>query len=641
MQSRRLAAIMFTDIVGFTSLAQRDEVKAMRLLSQHNDLTRSIISKYAGREVKTIGDAFLIEFPSALEAVRCSFAIQQELHERNIALVPEEQIQVRVGIHVGDVISNSDGDILGDAVNISSRIEPFATPGGVCISAQVFDQVKNKVEFPLVRMEAQKLKNVILPTDLYRVIMPWESESASQTLLDRRRVGVLPFKNMSPDPNDEYFADGLTEELITSLSNVKDLTVIARTSVMQYKTISKKVTEIGRELNAGTLVEGSVRKAANRIRITVQMIDAQNDGHLWAQNYDRELNDIFAIQSDIAERVAKELRVHLVDSVKSRLETKPTEKPEVYTLYLKGRHFWNERTKESIQKAIEYFELAIKKDLNFALGYTGLANCYLVIARNALGEYGPNFQRVKEYATKALELDPDLAEAHTALAGYLHYYEHDWRRSESEFKKAIELKPSYSTAHQWYSHVLAQQGFLQNALKEILRALELDPFSIAINDNFGNGLYFNKEYDRAIEQFKKVHDMDPNYAPTYSWLIQTYCRKNMFEEAMSEAEAFEKVSKRELEAKLWKAYVLAITSRPAEARDLLNDVEARYQTENTSPFRIAEIHFLLGDDELGFEWLAKAYDSHDGNINMLRVELEFESLSSDPRYLDLVRKIGL
>jgi adenylate cyclase len=440
---------MFTDIVGFTSLAQKDEEKTIRLLSQHNDLMRSIITKYSGREVKTMGDAFLIEFPSALDAVKCSFVLQLEMHERNTSIVPEDRIQVRVGIHVGDILYKRDGDILGDAVNISSRIESFATPGGVCISEQVFDQVRNKVNFPLVRMESKKLKNVSLPIDLYQVIMPWESEPESkQTFLEPRRVGVLPFKNMSPDPSDEYFADGMTEELITALANLKELTVIARTSVMQYKTISKKVTEIGRELNAGTLVEGSVRKAANRIRITVQMVDAQNDGHLWAQNYDRQLDDVFGIQSDIAERVAKELRVQLIGSVKSRLETKPTEKPDVYTLYLKGKYFWNERSKDSILKAIEYFELAIKKDPGFALGYTGLANCYQVIARNALGEYAPNFQKVKGYTTKALELDPNLAEAHTVFGAYLHYYERDWKRSESEFKRAIELKPSYSTAHQ-------------------------------------------------------------------------------------------------------------------------------------------------------------------------------------------------
>jgi adenylate cyclase len=634
---------MFTDIVGFSSLAQRNEANALRLLSRHNDLMRSIIAKYSGREVKTIGDAFLIEFPSALEAVRCSFAIQQEMHDQNIALAPEDRILVRVGIHVGDVVYNSGGDILGDAVNISSRIEPFATPGGICISEQVFDQVRNKVELPLVRMESQKLKNVNQPIDLYRVIMPWESESQStrQGLLEPRRVGVLPFKNMSPDPNDEYFADGLTEELITSLSNVKDLTVIARTSVMQYKTVSKKVTEIGRELNAGTLVEGSVRKAANRIRITVQMIDAQNDGHLWAQNYDRQLDDIFAIQSDIAERVAKELRIQLVDSVKSRLESKPTEKPEVYTLYLKGKHFWNERNKESILKAIEYFELAVKKDPSFALGYTGLANCYQVIARNALGEYAPNFQKAKEYAMKALDLDPNLAEAHTALAGNLHYYQYDWKGAESEFRRAIELKPSYSTAHQWYSHVLAQQGFFREAMQEISRALELDPFSLAINDNFGNGLYFNKKYDAAIEQFKKVHEMDPSYEPSYTWMAQTYCRVNLFVEAMSEIEALEKVSKSRLEPKLWKAYVLAIMSKTTEARDLLNEVQTHYQTEHISPFRIAEVYFLLGDKDAGFEWLTKAYDSHDGNINLLRVELELEPARNDPRYFDLIRKIGL
>ncbi|MDA4129531.1 MAG: tetratricopeptide repeat protein [Thaumarchaeota archaeon] len=643
MQSRKLAAIMFTDIVGFTALTQRDEGQAMRLLAQHNELMRTLIPKYSGREVKTIGDAFLVEFRSALEAVQCSVAMQRVMHERNMGLPSSDRLEIRVGIHVGDVISNTevDGDIFGDTVNISSRIEQFAPPGGVCLSEQVFAQVKNKVDFPLVRMESQKLKNVELPVDLYRVVMPWEVEPARESPLEPRRVAVLPFKNMSPDPNDEFFSDGLTEEVIASLSNVKELTVIARTSVMQYRAVSKKVTEIGRELNAGTLVEGSIRKAKNRIRVTVQMIDAQKDGHLWAQNYDRDLDDIFAIQSDIAERVTKELRIQLVDSIKVRLETEPTAKPEAYTLYIKGRFFWNERTKEAVLKAIEYFELSIKKDPSFALGYSGLANCYQVIARNGLGEYAPNFQKVKEYAVKALELDPDLPEAHAALGAYLHYYEHNWKQAEAEYTRAITLKPSYATAHQWYSHVLVQQGRLPEAFNEIFRAMELDPFSPVINENYGNWLLYNGEYKKAIEQFRKVLDMDPARDHSRGWIVQAFCSQKMFDEALQEAEAFEKAKKEPLEAKLWKAYCLATMSRKSEARNILSEVEARYQEENISPEKFAEVHFLLGEKESGFEWLERAYSSHDGNINMLLINREFDGVREDERFLDLLKRIGL
>lgn len=631
---------MFTDVVGFTSLAQNNEQKAMTILSRHNELIRRSISRYSGREVKTIGDAFLIEFPSALDAVKCSFAVQQEIHEQNMAVRPEDRIQVRVGIHVGDVIYR-DGDILGDAVNISSRIEPLASPGGVCISAQVFDQIRNKIEFPIVRMETQKLKNVNVSIDLYKIVMPWETAQTKHEILDPRRVAVLPFRNMSPDPNDEYFVDGMTEELITSLSNVKELTVIARTSVMQYKNVSKKITEIGSELNVGTLIEGSVRKASNRVRITVQMIDAQNDGHIWAQNYDRQLDDIFGIQSEIAERVARELRVQLVDTVKQRIETVPTQDTEVHNLYLKGKFFWNERSKESIKKAIAYFEQAIKKDPTFALGYAGLANCYQVIAKNGLDEFEPNYQKVKQNATKSLELEPDLAEAHTALAAYLHYYEHDLKRSDSEYRRALELNPSYSTAHQWYSHLLGQQGLALESIHELEKAIELDPFSLAINDNLASTYYFTGEYDKAIAVYKKIAEMAPNFDFSRRGLIEVYNRKKMFDEAMHEAEAFDAFLKRPIETKLLKAQVLAAASRKEEARKLLSEVETVYERENIGAYAIARVYFTLGEVDTGFKWLQKAYDEHDGNIMLIGIDLELENVREDPRYLDLMKKIRL
>ena len=327
---------MFTDIVGYTALSQADEASTLFLLEEHRVLLRSIFPRHNGREVKTIGDAFLVEFSSALEAVTCSADIQTAMHDRNAGLPPEKRIQIRVGIHVGDVV-HAQGDILGDAVNVSSRIEPLAQPGGVCISAQVYDQVRNKIGLPLEKVEGKTLKNVNIPVEVYRIVMPWEIETKTDVAeLDVRRVAVLPLKNMSPDPNDEYFAEGMTEELITSLATVTDLTVIARTSTMQYKNSTKRIGEIGRELNAGTLIEGSVRKAGNKVRITVQLIDARNEGHLWVQSYDKQLDDVFAIQSEVAQKVAEALKVRLSDAGLKRIEKGATSNPEAHTLYLKG-----------------------------------------------------------------------------------------------------------------------------------------------------------------------------------------------------------------------------------------------------------------------------------------------------------------
>ena len=264
-----------------------------------------------------------------------------------------------------------------------------------------------------------------------------------------------------------------------------------------------------------------------------------------------------------------------------------------------------------------------------------------MIARNSLGEYGPNYEKGREYAVKALELDPDLPEARVVLGGYLTYYAHDWRGAESELKRAIALKPSYSTAHQWYSHVLAQTGRLSEALVEVRRAVELDPFSSVINENYGDGLYFQREYEKAIEQFKKVIDMHPNRGFVYFSIVQVYCALKKFDEAWEYAEAMERISEQKLEVKLVKAYILASTSREEECHNLLKEIEANYQTENISPFHIGLVYLLSGDNEAGFEWIERAYDSHDGNINLLLVYPEFDGLKSDPKYIDLLKKIGL
>src|SRR5580700_5559099 len=440
---RRLAAIMFTDMVGYTLMTQRNEALSLTLVEEQRKLVRPILARHRGREVKTIGDAFMVEFASALDAVRCAYDIQRAVRELNIAVPEEQRMVLRVGVHLGDVVT-SQGDISGDAVNIASRIESLAESGGVCVTRQVYDQVNNKFETRLESLGSKQLKNVTTPVEVFRAVMPWNLPEKPEPLrADVKRIAVLPFANMSPDSADVYLSDGMTEELITSLSGIRELTVIARTSTMKYRSTQKGISEIAGELNVGTLVEGSVRKAGNRVRIGVQLIDAATEGHVWARNYDRQLDDIFAVQSEIAEKVANELSVKLVSSERARLERKPTEDTEVYMLYLKGRHYWNERSDEGLLKAVSYFEKAVERDKDFALGYSGLADCYVVMGRNGPGPSAPSYEKAREAVEKALELDPELAEAHAALGGILHHADYDWRAAEAEYKRAIELKPNY------------------------------------------------------------------------------------------------------------------------------------------------------------------------------------------------------
>jgi adenylate cyclase len=426
---------MFTDIVGYTALTQSNESQAMEVLERHARLLRPFFPRFHGKEVKTIGDSFLVEFGSALDAVRCAAEIQSYLHDYNLSSKEEWKVKLRIGIHLGDII-RKEGDVFGDAVNIASRIEPIAPPEGVCVSQQVYDQVSNKFERPLMLMGDKALKNVSRPMAVYSVQMPWEQPVPRNgaSPLPRDRIAVLPFRNMSPDPTDEYFAEGMTEEIISTVSGISGLSVISRTSVMGYKGTTKNVKEIGKELEVGSVLEGSFRKAGNRIRVTAQLIDVAGDKHLWTQNYDRNLDDVFEVQSDVAKQVADALRVKILTPEMKRIEKKPTENTTAYTDYLKGRYLWNKRGIEDLKQALESFVKSVKEDPGFALGYVGVADCRLLLRNNWGLDRDANLETARTMVAKALELDPTLAEAHTTK-GMVLESDYDFKQAEEEYRR--------------------------------------------------------------------------------------------------------------------------------------------------------------------------------------------------------------
>ena len=533
---RRLAAIMFTDMVGFTSLSQKNEALSMELLKEHRKLVRSFFSKHNGREVNTMGDAFLVEFASALEAVRCAFVIQQAMHESNEGGSLDGRLLLRIGIHVGDVIFSA-GDIHGDAVNIASRIEPIAEPGGICISEQVYDQVRNKFEFPIVALGRHELKNIQPPMEVYKVVLPWERKGEPlESSLDRHRIAVLPLANMISGSGDEYFADGMTEELISTLSNIGGLSVVSRTSAMKFKGGGRTAAEIGRELRVGTLLEGSVRKSENKIRITVQLIDAVDDRHLWAQSYDRDLEDVFAIQSEIAKRVADALRVRILPGARRQVARVPTKSAEAHILYLKGRHHWHTRSEDGLIKAVKYFEEAVSRDPEYALAFVGLADCYSVLGVFGFRRPSLVYPKAKELALRGLELDDRLAEAHASMGEILMHYYHDWGSARNELERALQLNPNYSMAHVWRSSCYAALGVMESAIAEARRAEELDPFSVVVMNELSKDLYFARRYDDAIAQFARSLEIEPHSAYLHKGLAETYAQKSMFKESIVEIE---------------------------------------------------------------------------------------------------------
>jgi adenylate cyclase len=634
---------MFTDMAGYTALGQRNESLSLALADEQRKLLRAVFNRHNGREIKTMGDAFLVEFNNALDAVRCAYDVQRASREFNISQPSDRRIILRIGLHLGDVVE-SEGDISGDAVNIASRIQSLAEAGGVSLTRQVYDQVQNKIDLPLKNLGSRSLKNVSAPLEVYKMVLPWEKEQKTTSAqLDVSRVAVLPFANMSPDPGDTYFADGITEEIISTLSGVSGLNVISRTSIMGYKGTTKRVKEIGGELEAGSVLEGSFRKAGNRIRVTAQLIDVRADRHVWTHSYDRNLDDVFGVQTDIAKQVSDALRVRILAPEIDRIERKPTESTEAYNLYLRGRYHLNKRTMEEIKKAAEYFALAIKEDAKFALGHGGLADCYELLATNWGVDIESNHERAKSEVAIALQLDRDLAEAHATL-GLILMDDYDFKGAEREFRRAIELKPSYATAHHWYFRVLRIGSRWDEALKQIEKAVELDPFSQIINLNHAEYYDSRRDHAKALELAKKTVELDPNFATAHFQLATIYAKMKRMEDAKQEAEmsvnlvqeTFPKMHER------IGAFLAYFGDDKEAVQRLLPVLEASFEEPmGAKAIEIGGYHIYLGELDTGFEWLEKSYSKKEPGLLDIAFDPTFDGVRNDPRYQNLLKRLGL
>jgi adenylate cyclase len=410
---------MFTDTVGYTAASQTDEGRTLDLLRQQEELVRPLFAVHHGREIKSTGDGFLVEFDSALKATQCAMNIQRRIYERN-AEGGQAPIQIRIGIHLGDVVQRG-SDIVGDAVNIAARIEPIADPGGICVSGAVQEQVRNKIPDKLEKLPPTALKGLEVPMDIYRVVLPWTVSEAPSLIgappqLDKNRIAVLPFVNISTDPGDDFFVDGLTEELIANLALVKGLRVIARTSVMNYKKKEKNISQIGKELGVGTIVEGSVRKAGNRIRVTVQMIDVATEEHLWASSYNDSLDDVFAVQSDIAAKVTASLPSNLTTAGTAAPILEKTQDITAYMLFLQGQALIWQPEAEHIRQSLRCFQQAVERDPAFSRAHAGISLAYIRLGEQGLISWSDAIEHGRAAAERALSINPELAEAYSLLA---------------------------------------------------------------------------------------------------------------------------------------------------------------------------------------------------------------------------------
>jgi serine/threonine-protein kinase len=460
----------------------------------------------------------------------------------------------------------------------------------------------------------------------------------TQTRIDS--IAVLPLDNLSGDPEQEYFADGMTDALIGHLAKIGALKVISRTSVMPYKGARKPLPEIARELSVAGVVEGSVLREGDRVRITVQLIEAATDQHLWTESYEREMTSILALQSEVARAIARKIEVAVSPEEEVRLANARSVAPEVHEAYLKGRYHWNQRTEDGMKRALEYFQQAINDDPEYAPAYVGLADSFNMIA---LYSYAPPIEvypKAKAAALKALEIDDTIAEAHTSLA-WAQTFEWDWLAAEGEFQRAIELNPSYAFGHQWYAGgYLAAAGRLDEAIAEFKRARELDPLSLIIGAAGGWVFYLDRQYDQAVEQFQKTLELDPNFWLTNWWLGPVYEQQGLFEEAIA---AFRQAVANSggspiTMASLGHAYAMA--GRRDEAMKILGELNRLSKQRYVSSYRVAEIYVGLGDNDLALEWLQKAFEEHARFLVYLKVEPRLDPLRPDPRFQDLVRRMN-
>jgi serine/threonine protein kinase/tetratricopeptide (TPR) repeat protein len=453
-------------------------------------------------------------------------------------------------------------------------------------------------------------------------------------------IAVLPLENLSGDPEQEYFADGMTEALIMDLAQVKSLKTISRTSVMQYKHIRKPLREIAQELGVDAVVEGSILRSGNRIRVTAQLIDAETDENLWAKGYEREMKDILSLQREVARSIVEEIRIELTPQEERRLSDVEKVSPAAYDAYLNGRFHWNRRSEEGSRKAIEYFETAIKTEPTYARAYAGLADAYNVLGWYQLLPSKAAFPEATRFAQRALGLDERLGEAYISLGYSLFLHDWQWTKADESFRRGVELSPNYATGHHWYSFFLAAMGRTSESLERERRALQLDPLSLIINRGMGHRLYYARMYDAAIEAELKALEMSPSFVPALITLGHAYLQKGLLDEALS---AFSKASSLS-EGSGFDApavgYAYAVAGRRDQALEILDEYRRREADSYVSPYNIAAIYLGLNEQDKALEYLEKAFTERVCGLAFINVEPLWDPLRSHPRFKDILRRMN-
>ena len=641
-RTRRLSAIMFTDMVGYTALMQEDESSATTLRDRHRTVLREGIEAHQGEIVQFYGDGTLSVFPSAVQAVDAAVDIQ-----RRFRLDPT--IPVRIGLHIGDIVHDQDG-VHGDGVNVAAHVQGLAVPGSVLISGGVYEELKNHPRLPTRALGDFELKNVQRPLSIHAVAasalaVPSPADLSASGDRTQKSIAVLPFISMSSDLENEYFTDGITEEILNTLVKFDDLKVTARTSSFVFKERNEDVREIGRVLNVGAVLEGSVRKAGNRVRITAQLVDTADGYHLFSNSYDRVLEDIFAVQDEIARTIAGELRV-LFPAVGAGRQTtvrKPTESSEAYSLYLRGLHCWNQFTPDKTQEALRHFRDALALDPDFAQAHTGVARCYAQLGAQGRLRSDEAYPAAQEAAPRAIELDPEIAESHVSLGMVKLFYDWDLEAARSCLERAIELNPGSAEVRHWAGTCYMASGHFDEFLETAQVAASLDPLSLLALDALGRAhLVAGRPRDGLIH-YDRALEIDPTFRTAIEGRAFAYDSLGEHDRAIEESLRYRALTPGGVGGLGPAVYFFARAGRTEEALSCLAELE---ELERTKPELTLHIDFTIALTALGrmddaVERLERAIEARIGAVVFVRHTFAWENLRLDPRMDEILGAAGL
>ena len=661
-QVRHLSAIMFTDIEGYTALMQQDERNAILIRNRHREILEKEHKQFNGKVIQYYGDGTLSVFQSAVEAVHCALAMQQ-------AFCAHPKVPVRMGLHIGDVIYQ-DEQVMGDGVNVASRIESLGVPGSVLISDKVNDEIRNHRELNTYSVGTYQLKNIerkieVFALDHEGLIKPKPGMLTGKTedqkgpsfpepaehfteYSDLRKpvkntpvksIAVLPFRNMSNDAEQEYFSDGMAEEIINSLTHIRDLKVAGRMSSFKFKGMNTDLCEVGEKLSVSTVLEGSVRKQGNRVRITAQLVSVEDGFHLWSEKYDRDLDDIFAIQEEIAISITEQLKVTLLEKEKSLISKTPTQSREAYQLYLKGRFYWIQRGL-GLRKCLFYYQQAVDLDPTFALAHAGIADVYALLGFYSLMSPGECLPQAKEAASKAIQLDNSLAEVYTTLAFLSGFYDWNWPEARKHFQRALDINFNYAPAHYWYGlYLTTVERKLEDAIREATKALELEPLT-AVQYSLMAVVYLNAgRFEEALRSAEMAVLLDAGSFLSYRYLGLSLAILKRFNEAIEALQTAASLSSRHHWPLADLCWVYVVTGNTRAAQEIYDELVERSGAEYISGFFLGCAAYSLQHHDKAFEFLEKAYEQKDGLLLVSRTWPAAQPMKNDPRFKALVEKI--